>query len=362
MWIHLRGRLTLSSSSNGNSEYTYRWIKWKLKKKHLFPIQPTKKKKKKRKRRHASNCGTKEPRRVTETRLEWQHQGKVILTLLAAAAKLPEEQARNFQRPLLLGDCTGRTEKSWPADDHGCQSSDRIQEAYQAIDQHSTTRGSIGRGRSLDGTVPPGRRSSTVFTHDHEHGFVPLPGSNHRQLNPGDSCANNNSWRGGIARGFQRDAHRRQYVGKFLQVSSAMKCHDRVPHFRSRWNLLNQTLTRPLLNIDRWQRSLNPKDENDPHHHDVAILVTRKNICSTHGCSWVFLISSYWCLIGYYLVRFMEGLKVGMIDGKRLKILIWFYWRVDASSRMGVDETKSIQLTIENLFALLTTQHNATYC
>lgn len=35
----------------------------------------------------------------------------------------------------------------------------------------------------------------------------------------------------------------------------------------------------------RWQRNLNPKPDEDPHHHDVAILVTRKNICSNHGCA-----------------------------------------------------------------------------
>jgi len=36
-----------------------------------------KRRKKKRKRRHHSNCGTKEPRRSAETKIEWQAQGKV---------------------------------------------------------------------------------------------------------------------------------------------------------------------------------------------------------------------------------------------------------------------------------------------
>jgi hypothetical protein len=36
-----------------------------------------KKKKKKRKHRHTSNCGTKEPKRMTESKIEWQPQGKV---------------------------------------------------------------------------------------------------------------------------------------------------------------------------------------------------------------------------------------------------------------------------------------------
>ena len=40
-----------------------------------------KKRKKKRKRRHHSNCGTKEPRRSAEQKIEWQPQGKVNLIL-----------------------------------------------------------------------------------------------------------------------------------------------------------------------------------------------------------------------------------------------------------------------------------------
>lgn len=35
----------------------------------------------------------------------------------------------------------------------------------------------------------------------------------------------------------------------------------------------------------RWQRLENPKDDSDPNHHDVAILITRKDICSLDGCT-----------------------------------------------------------------------------
>lgn len=37
--------------------------------------------------------------------------------------------------------------------------------------------------------------------------------------------------------------------------------------------------------ICRWQRLENPKNESDPNHHDVAILITRKDICSVDGCT-----------------------------------------------------------------------------
>lgn len=35
-----------------------------------------------------------------------------------------------------------------------------------------------------------------------------------------------------------------------------------------------------LKSFCKWQRKLNPSSDSDPHHHDVAILVTRKDICA----------------------------------------------------------------------------------
>ncbi|XP_052742617.1 A disintegrin and metalloproteinase with thrombospondin motifs 7 isoform X1 [Bicyclus anynana] len=37
-----------------------------------------------------------------------------------------------------------------------------------------------------------------------------------------------------------------------------------------------------LSSFCRWQHQLNPQNDKDPHHHDVAILVTREDICSQH--------------------------------------------------------------------------------
>ncbi|KOB78006.1 A disintegrin and metalloproteinase with thrombospondin motifs 7 [Operophtera brumata] len=38
-----------------------------------------------------------------------------------------------------------------------------------------------------------------------------------------------------------------------------------------------------LASFCRWQQRLNPGGDENPHHHDVAILVTRKDICSQHN-------------------------------------------------------------------------------
>lgn len=41
---------------------------------------------------------------------------------------------------------------------------------------------------------------------------------------------------------------------------------------------VNADLT--LKNFCKWQKNLNPDTDSHPHHHDVAILVTRTDICA----------------------------------------------------------------------------------
>jgi hypothetical protein len=55
------------------------------------PNNKKKKKLKRRKKRHPSNCGTKEPKRLTETKIEWQPQGKVKLSIVKIY-KIVQEQ------------------------------------------------------------------------------------------------------------------------------------------------------------------------------------------------------------------------------------------------------------------------------
>lgn len=47
-----------------------------------------------------------------------------------------------------------------------------------------------------------------------------------------------------------------------------------------------------LASFCRWQHLLNPEDDNNPHHHDVAILVTRQDICSQHDAPCRYELSS----------------------------------------------------------------------
>lgn len=43
---------------------------------------------------------------------------------------------------------------------------------------------------------------------------------------------------------------------------------------------INHHADNTLKSFCKWQRYINPKDENHPNHHDVAILLTRYNICT----------------------------------------------------------------------------------
>lgn len=42
-----------------------------------------------------------------------------------------------------------------------------------------------------------------------------------------------------------------------------------------------------LRSFCQWQKRMNPENDSHPHHHDVAVLVTRKDMCSssTSGCN-----------------------------------------------------------------------------
>ena len=55
--------------------------------------------------------------------------------------------------------------------------------------------------------------------------------------------------------------------------------------------LIDDVLSEPELNVSvnadqtlknfcKWQKNLNPGNDSHPHHHDVAILITRKDICA----------------------------------------------------------------------------------
>lgn len=65
-----------------------------------------------------------------------------------------------------------------------------------------------------------------------------------------------------------------------ISISSPIKSLQHLIHMKSKFLIFYR-----FHFFCRWQRLENPKDESDPSHHDVAILITRKDICSSDGCT-----------------------------------------------------------------------------
>lgn len=61
-------------------------------------------------------------------------------------------------------------------------SSDEAVAAFQEIDQQAPSRRGPGCRRHDDDGLPSGRGCRDVSAYHHEHGFVPLPGPNHREF------------------------------------------------------------------------------------------------------------------------------------------------------------------------------------
>lgn len=56
-----------------------------------------------------------------------------------------------------------------------------------------------------------------------------------------------------------------------------------------------------LASFCRWQQQLNPDNDENPHHHDVAILVTRQDICSLHDVPCRYEIDFFKLLYRFYI-------------------------------------------------------------
>ncbi|XP_058060876.1 A disintegrin and metalloproteinase with thrombospondin motifs 7 [Anopheles bellator] len=188
-----------------------------------------KKRKRKRKKRHLSNCGTKEPRRLTETRLEWQHQGKVLVQ--------GGRKARGHTTE-------GAEAAGGPPEQRGRR---RIKR-------------SISKPRHVEALVVADH-SMVLFHQD-----VDLQQYLLMIMNMVSSL------------------YKDPTIGNSIQVAVVKIIILEEEDSHADFNVTHMA-GNTLENFCRWQRNLNPKPDEDPHHHDVAILVTRKNICSNHGCA-----------------------------------------------------------------------------
>ncbi|XP_012218782.1 A disintegrin and metalloproteinase with thrombospondin motifs 7 isoform X4 [Linepithema humile] len=167
----------------------------------------------KKKRKQERNCGTREPRRLTETRLEWQTQPGLV-----------QVQGRGRRKH--------HQTKRW----------------------HRSKR-SISTPRHVEALIV----ADTTMMAFHQDGDVET------------------------------------YLLTIMNMVSALYLDPTIGNFinivvvriilveeEDAEQGLNITVNadRTLYNFCKWQQKLNPSDDSHPNHHDVAILVTRKDICS----------------------------------------------------------------------------------
>nr|XP_012140613.1 PREDICTED: A disintegrin and metalloproteinase with thrombospondin motifs 7-like isoform X5 [Megachile rotundata] len=184
----------------------------------------------KKKRKLERNCGTREPRRLTETRLEWQTQPGLVQ--VQGRGRRKQHQTKRWQR----------------------------------------TRRSISRPRHVEALVV----ADTTMMAFHQDGDVEtylltiMNMVSSLYLDP--------------------------TIGNFINVvvvriilveedeaehsclSGRRAVHANVSFQQGLDITVNADRT--LYNFCKWQQKLNPADDSHPNHHDVAILVTREDICS----------------------------------------------------------------------------------
>ncbi|XP_033219978.1 A disintegrin and metalloproteinase with thrombospondin motifs 7-like isoform X2 [Belonocnema kinseyi] len=168
--------------------------------------------KKRKKKKHERNCGTRDPRRLTETHLEWQNQSGLVQV---------QGRGRRKHQP-----------KGW-----------------------QRTKRSISQARHVEALVV----ADTTMMAFHQDGDVET------------------------------------YLLTIMNMVSALYLDPTIGNFinvvvvriilmeeEEAEQGLNITINadRTLYNFCKWQQKLNPGEDSHPNHHDVAILITREDICS----------------------------------------------------------------------------------
>ncbi|XP_034489827.1 A disintegrin and metalloproteinase with thrombospondin motifs 7 [Drosophila innubila] len=205
------------------------------------------KRKEHRNKGHVSNCGTREPRPRMETRLEWQPSGKFKI-----------QGGRQVRRP------HHRNQHNYHNHHHH----------YHHHHQHHT-------------------QPHTKFKYDTQS-------EEHGRQRDRRSISSPRHVETLIVADATLSAFHKDVTGYLLTIMNMVSALYKDPSIGNAIEIvvvriieLHDNDTEPMLNLtqnaqknlDRfcsWQHKHNSVSENDPHHHDVAILITRKNICGNN--------------------------------------------------------------------------------
>ena len=93
----------------------------------------------------------------------------------------------------------------------------------------------------------------------------------------------------------------------------------RIIYLNDEGNSLNLNITsnafKTLKSFCEWQQNINPKDFDHPQHHDIAILLTREDLCADAECGLLGLANVASACVGHHSCAINEdnGLLLGVV-------------------------------------------------
>ncbi|XP_063991200.1 A disintegrin and metalloproteinase with thrombospondin motifs 7-like isoform X2 [Diachasmimorpha longicaudata] len=196
-------------------------------------IGARRRRRRKKKKKHEKNCGTREPRRLAETRLEWQNQPGLV-----------QVQGR------------GHRKHKW----HRSKRSISRPRHVEALVVADTSMMAFHQDGDVETYLLTIMNMVSSLYHDPTIGnFINVV----------------------VVRIILMEEDEVEVVHTF-HVFYFVYLFDRGLFFLLPQQGLNITVNadKTLYNFCKWQLKLNPGDDSHPNHHDVAILVTREDICS----------------------------------------------------------------------------------
>ncbi|XP_051864693.1 A disintegrin and metalloproteinase with thrombospondin motifs 12 isoform X1 [Drosophila albomicans] len=210
------------------------------------------KRKEQRRKGHISNCGTREPRRRMETRLEWQSRGKFKIQGGRKVRRHHQHHQQQLQQQQ-------HTQHHLPARHHHYHQQPHTKFKYDTQPEEPQTgprsRRSISSPRHVE-TLIVADATMSAFHKDVVKYLLTI-------MNMVSALYKDPSIGNAIE----------IVVVKIIELQE----NDTAPELN-----LTQNAQKNLDRFCSWQHKQNSANENDPNHHDVAILITRKNICGNN--------------------------------------------------------------------------------
>ncbi|XP_013106466.2 A disintegrin and metalloproteinase with thrombospondin motifs 6 isoform X1 [Stomoxys calcitrans] len=259
----------------------------------------------KRQRRSLSNCGTKEPRRRIEARLvEWQPQGKVKIQGGRKIRRLHHQQSQYKYE-------TTTTDVKQQENQEQQQQQQHSHHFFQSHKQSHSSNNHKESQRILTSDTPPTiafapqAKPPSHWQHQqqppyiHSNNDIGAHAHHHQRMKRSISSPRHVETLI-VADSTMVAFHAKEVELYLLTIMNMVSALYKDPSIGNAIEIvvvkiilldeeeahidlnLTQNAQQNLDKFCSWQHKLNSGNEFDPHHHDVAVLITRKNICGNN--------------------------------------------------------------------------------